>query len=76
MAQKVLAEWSGSQLIYVEPTQVVKSFGYALVKQRTQDGDQYLRNAADRASAADGEVSPNISEFPDPASAAERVKAD
>ena len=28
MAQRVLSEWSGEELIYVEPTQVSRSFGY------------------------------------------------
>jgi len=74
MTQKVLTEWSGDKLIYVEPTQVVKSFGYALVKERTADGYQYLKNAADRAAEADGEVSPDCTEFPAPAAAAEHIK--
>ena len=74
MPQKVLTEWSGDKLIYVEPTQVVKSFGYALVKERTPDGFKYLQNAVDRASEADGEVSPDCTDFPIPAAAAEHIK--
>lgn len=74
MPQKVLTEWSGPHLIYVEPTQVVKSFGYALVRERTPDGNQYLRNAAERATEADGDVSPHRTEFPSATAAAEHIK--
>ena len=73
MKQKVLTEWSGHKLIYVDPNQVVKSFGYALVKQRTRDGDHYLQKAADRASEADGEVSIGRSEFPSLPAAADHT---
>ena len=75
MAQRVIPEWSGPKLLYVEPTQAVKSFGYAGVRQRTPETYEYLQNALDRATEADGEVSSQRADFPDPETSTATVKS-
>ena len=45
MAQRVLSEWSGPELSYVSPPQVVKSFGYKTVAERTEKANEYRRRS-------------------------------
>ena len=75
MTRRVLPEWNGPQLIYVEPTQVVKSFGYAGVRQRAPEAYGYLQNALDRAEEADGEVSSHPTRFANPDAGTMAVKS-
>ena len=74
LAQRVLPEWSGPKLIFVEPQQTVKSFGYAQVRQRKPEAYGYLQRALDRAAEADGEVSSTRIKFPDSESASARIR--
>ena len=74
MAQLILTEWSGPELIHVSPQQTIKSFGYAQVQQREPETYACLQRALDRAAEADGEVSSQRTAFPDTKAAAANTK--
>ena len=75
MAQRVLPEWSGPDLIHVRAGQAVMSFGYNMyVRTRTQKTNQYIQRSVDRAAEADGEPCAQRTEFPDPEAASVAVK--
>jgi len=75
MARPVLSEWSGQELIYVEPVQAVRSFGYDNRRtERTPEQLEYRQRANERVAEADGEPSPERVEFPDPEIASATIK--
>lgn len=74
MANSVLSEWSGSELRYVSPAQVVKSFGYKTVAERTPEAYEYRKRSVERVALADGEVAPKRTNYPSPEVARSEVK--
>lgn len=74
MTRPVLSEWNGPELIYVEPTQVVKSFGYVSARPRLADTWDHLQSTLDRVADADGEPAPERLEYPDPTTASAAIK--
>ena len=74
MTRPVLSEWNGPELLYVEPTQLVKSFGYLSARPRLAVTWDHLQNTQDRVAEADGETAAERVEFPDPASASGAIK--
>ena len=53
MTRSMLSEWNSEELIYVEPTQVVRSFGYERSRKRTPETLRAIQNSAARAEEAD-----------------------
>ncbi len=74
MGRPVIPEWAGPELLYVDPTQAVKSFGYARVGPQTPATYGYLQSAIERAADADGEAAAVQRPFRDEASASAEVK--
>jgi len=74
MTRPVLNEWSGPDLLYVEPTQVVKSFGYVSARPRLAETWDHLRSTGERVAEADGEPADRRVEYPDAATASAAVK--
>ena len=75
MARPILSEWNERELIYVEPTQVSKSFGYLNgTRGRTPETLQHQANARDRVAQADGEPAAERKEFSDPDTASATIK--
>ena len=74
MPQRVIPEWSGPDLIYVTATQTIRSIGYDMIAERTPQTYEYMQSAVNRATDADGEVSPRRSEFSGPGQASAWVK--
>jgi len=74
MARPVLDEWNGPDLLYVEPTQVVKSFGYVSARPRLADTWNHLQSTLERIADADGETAPQRLEFRDATAATAAVK--
>jgi len=75
MTQRVLPEWSGEELEYVEPTQVCRSFGYDVFS--NIHGDESLSwNEKTIACVpdVDGEVAEGKVNYPDPATASAEIK--
>lgn len=73
--QRVLPEWSGDKLIYVEPTQVARSFGYNIFS--SEHGDQTLawnQQTVESVPQVDGPVAEEKTEYANPTAAAEAVK--
>ena len=73
--QRVLPEWSGEELIYVEPTQVARSFGYNIFS--GTHGEETLawnQKTVESVPEVDGPVAQEKLEYADPTAAAEAVK--
>ena len=74
--QRVLPEWSGDELIYVEPTQVARSFGYNIFS--SEHGNETLawnQQTVESIPQVDGPVAESQVEYEDPATAAREIKA-
>ena len=64
MSQRVLPEWSKDELEYVEPTQVVRSFGYdVFANEISEESLRYNEQTVARVLQVDGEVAPEKREY-------------
>ncbi len=75
MNQRVLPEWSKDELEYVEPTQVVRSFGYdVFANEVSEEALGYNEQTVARVLQVDGEVAPEKRDYSGPEAAAEDIK--
>lgn len=75
MSQPVIPEWSGEDLVYVEPTQVVKSFGYAIGLRARKPGTGAMgQDTLDLVNDADGPSAAERVEYPDLETATAAIK--
>jgi epoxyqueuosine reductase QueG len=75
MVQRVLPEWSGDELEYVEPTQVARSFGYdVFANEYGPETFEWNEQTVACVPEVDGEVAADRTEFPTPERASEAVK--
>ena len=76
MPQRVLPEWSGDELVYVEPTQVARSFGYDVFSNpHDEQSFQWNQKTIECVPEIDGELASQRLDYPDPASASAAIKA-
>ena len=75
MVQKILPEWSGNDLVYIDPVAAIEKVGYALLPENyTEAEGEVLQRVYSRIPSQDGEVAAQRTDFADPAAAAKRVK--
>ena len=75
MSQRVLPEWSKDELEYVEPTQVVRSFGYdVFANEVSEETLGYNEQTITRVLQVDGEVAAEKKPYASPGEAAEDIK--
>lgn len=75
MTQRVLPEWSKDELEYVEPTQVVRSFGYdVFANEVSEEALHYNEHTVARVLQVDGEVASEKRDYSGPDEAAEDIK--
>ena len=77
MTQRVIPEWSGEDLVYVEPTQVVKSFGYtgqAIQRVRKPGSAAMGQDTLDMVEEADGPLAEERVDYPDLETATAAIK--
>lgn len=76
MNPRVIPEWDKSELDYVEPTQVVRSFGYdVFAKPPGPQEMEYLNDTVASVFAVEGPVAAGRVDYPDPAAASAAIKA-
>ena len=75
MNQRVLPEWSKDELEYVEPTQVVRSFGYdVFANEVSEETLHYNEQTITRVLQVEGEVATDKKHFTDLDEAADCIK--
>ena len=75
MGQRVLPEWSKDDLEYVEPTQVVRSFGYdVFANEVSEETLGYNEQTVARVLQVDGEVATEKRRFSSLEQASENVR--
>jgi len=74
MTRPVLSEWNGPDLRYVEPTQVVMSFGYLSARPRLAETWDHLKSTLERVAEADGEPADRRLDYPDAETASAAMK--
>ena len=75
MSQRVLPEWNKDELEYVEPTQVVRSFGYdVFANDISEETLSYNERTIARVLQVDGEVTAEKNPFSSPDETAESIK--
>ncbi len=73
--QRVLPEWSGDELNYVEPTQVARSFGYNIFSSKHDDETlEWNQKTIASVPEVDGPVADEKVEYADETAAADDVK--
>ena len=74
MAQHVLPEYSGEDLIYTGALGVVQKLGYDFWHERQPEEERYSREISERVPEQDGPVAEERREFPDRATATRQIK--
>ena len=75
MAQKILPEWSGDDLSYIDPVSAIEKVGYSLLPEKyTEAEGEVLQRVYGRVPMQDGDVEPAPRQFTDVAEATEHIK--
>ena len=75
MKQRNFPEWSGEKAEYVEPTQVVRSYGYDVFANAvSEEAMQYNNETFSCVLKVEGETAAEKKEYPDDSSASHDIK--